>query len=63
MCAFFKNIYSNHTATVKICVFFPVLQEEKERERERYIYIGGKPIINCKNDLLTKNKNNNECVY
>jgi hypothetical protein len=60
MCAFFKNIYSNHCNRKKFVFFFLSLaRRERERERE----IGGKPIINCKNNLLTKNKNNNKCVY
>jgi hypothetical protein len=72
MCVHFFKIYT--TATMKNLCFFSCLAQEKEREREReklelrgargiyVVYIGGKPIINCKNNLLTKNKNNNECM-
>jgi hypothetical protein len=74
MCAFLKNIHSNHCNRKKFVFFFPVLQEEREREREKEREIRAKRdicmyiseeslIINCKNNLLTKNKNNNECVY
>jgi hypothetical protein len=74
MCAFFKNIYSNHCNRKKFVFFFLSLaRREREREREREkleqrgicMYISEESlIINCKNNLLTKNKNNNEyaCV-
>jgi hypothetical protein len=35
MCAYLKNIHSNHCNRKKFVFFFPVLQEERERERER----------------------------
>jgi len=51
MCAFFKNIYSNHCNRKKF-VFFFLSCKKREREREEreirakrdmYVYIGGKP--------------------
>jgi hypothetical protein len=52
MCAFLKNIHSNHCNRKKFVFFFlSCKKREREREREReirakrdiYVYIGGKP--------------------
>jgi hypothetical protein len=67
----FLKIYIPTTATVKnLCFFSCLARREREREREKLeqrgicMYISEESlIINCKNNLLTKNKNNNECVY
>jgi hypothetical protein len=56
---FLKIYIPNHCNRKKFVFFSCLARRERERERE----IGGKPIINCKNNLLTKNKNNNKCVY
>jgi hypothetical protein len=62
MCAYLKNIHSNHCNRKKFVFFFSVLQEEREREREIRakrdiicMYISEESlIINCKNKQKTK---------
>jgi hypothetical protein len=61
MCAFFKNIYSNHCNRKKFVFFFSCLAREREREREKLeqrgicMYISEESlIINCKNKQKTK---------